>query len=123
MTDNIRPRADEQVKNGMVLAADAYPYARFTGDPQREVLLFMLVDDMPTIVTAIHEKDGSALLQYHGFWGGAWYTDFTTVTDGSNREVLAVAAMQLIEKAEDMLLNDLHEPKSATVEPEAQEEK
>lgn len=128
MSDNLRRRTDEGDIGWGHSATDAWPYLMHKlkeGTEPRWLLAFMLIDDMPTIVLGkdADENGGDATIMWYGFYKGQWYTDFEVVPlaeDMEQRELdLQAAVARALVKAEELLENDLHEPKSATVEAEA----
>lgn len=115
MSENLRERPDEKRLGDTVSATDAYPYMRF--DASVLILKFIVIEDMPVIVTLRLENKESNLarMQWYGFYKGQWYTDFTMTYD--QPEMLAKDMALMLEQAEELLLNDLHEPVAAPVEP------
>ena len=118
MSENLQRQRDDGEKDGLTLATGAWPYVRIDPAVKREARALMLIDDMPTLVTMKEIGNGAGLLQYHGFYKDQWYTDFIAVDNVQDADEVEKATQSLLELAEEMLENDLHEPEAA---PEATE--
>jgi len=118
MSQNLQQRRDESVMGQIASATDAYPYLRFLPKSNREILMFMVIGDMPTIVTI--DKSGSdetAMMYYHGFYKEQWYVDAMFVFNYEDETEIQNAVEKLLESAEYTLQTDLHDPAQEAQEP------
>ena len=115
-SENLQRQRDESEKDGICLATGAWPYLRANPAHIRELRAFVLIDDMPTIVTMKQIEGKGGILQYHSFYKGQWYTDFSAIDDVQDADAMEDATQELLERAEEMLENDLREPPEAPVE-------
>ena len=124
MSDNLREKLGEKQLPFGAASHEPWPYLSFfpKNGLQSRVLKFVLIDDMPTIVV-MNQEDGRQRVQWWGFWKEQWYTDFMLVevsaTVEQQEDTLKEATRVLLEMAEYLLLNDLHEPEDAVTPQEA----
>ena len=110
-SENLQRQRDEVEKGGITFATGDWPYMRFTDG--RTICAFVCIDDMPTIVTA--KQDGDMMrVEWWGFFKEQWYGDFMLCDES----MVAENVEAMLEKAEDTLMNDLHEPAEAPTEGE-----
>lgn len=118
MSQNLQQRRDESVIGQIASATDEYPYLRFLPKSNREILMFMVIGDMPTIVTIDKSSsDETAMMFYHGFYKEQWYVDAMFVFNYEDESEIQNAVEKLLESAEYTLQTDLRDPAQEAQEP------